>query len=169
MKISIALSAVVLVFALYSHFSETKIAYVDNNEILSKYKGAKEAREKLEKESKSWESNIKILQLEMDSLSKIWQKDGQKWSKNMKQEKAKELQLKEQDLGRYTQAVQQKAAQRNKELMDPVIADLNKYIEEYAKDNGYDFVLGTMTGNIVYADKTREITREVIKYVNEQY
>jgi outer membrane protein len=51
-----------------------------------------------------------------------------------------------------------------------VYARLNKYIEDYGKDHGYTFILGSNgQGSVMYVDSTANITSELIKYVNTQY
>lgn len=47
---------------------------------------------------------------------------------------------------------------------------LNKYIEEYGKENGYNFILGSSgQGNVMYVGESDNITKDMIKYVNKKY
>ncbi|MCB0279948.1 MAG: OmpH family outer membrane protein, partial [Calditrichaeota bacterium] len=158
-----------ILLSVFNWSASPRIAYVNNNDVISKYKGAQEAQAKFDSESKVWQSNVETLKGELDSLNNLWQVESSQWSKDKRTNFAKQAKLKEENLNRYSQAVQQKAAARQSELMNPIFADLNKYIAEYAENQGYDLVLGTTNGNIVYAAKYTEITKEVITYVNEQY
>jgi len=47
---------------------------------------------------------------------------------------------------------------------------LNTYIEEFSKEKGYIFILGSGgQGNVMYVDETHDITEELIKYANNKY
>jgi len=168
-NLGLILAAIALAFAVFSYTSQPKLAYVNSQDVISKYKGAKEANAILKTESEKWRGNVQILKSEVDSLTLIWNKENASWSKKKKTSFAQSAAKKQEELQRYSQAVQQKELQRQQELMNPIFADLNKYIEEYAKANGYDMVFGTMQGNIVYAADATDITKAIIKYVNEQY
>jgi outer membrane protein len=168
-NLGIILSLLALILVGYNFFGQPKIAYVNSQDVISKYKGAKEANAKFEEESKKWQKNVQTLQAELDSLNAYWVANNKKMKKAAKKAFAQNAQKKTEDFQRYSQAVQQKAVRRQQELMNPIYADLNKYIEEYAEANGYDMVFGTLNGNIVYAEKTMDITKEITIYVNEQY
>ena len=47
---------------------------------------------------------------------------------------------------------------------------MNDYIKEYGKKHGYTFIIGaTGAGNLVYANEARNITKEILKGLNEEY
>lgn len=51
-----------------------------------------------------------------------------------------------------------------------MLAEINAYIKQYGKAQGYTFILGaTESGNIVYAADGTDITSEVLKGLNDQY
>ena len=69
----------------------------------------------------------------------------------------------------YTE-LYQKTEQRNKEIESMIWARLNPYIADYGKEKGYIYIYGANgTGNVLYADKSEDITKEVIQYVNKRY
>lgn len=58
----------------------------------------------------------------------------------------------------------------NKRIESMIWKRLNPYLEEFGKDKGYTFIYGANgTGNVLYADKSKDITDEVIDYVNKRY
>lgn len=143
------------------------IGYVNSGEILKRYKGAEDANKKFEAESKVWDENIKILQRELDSLNFLFVRDGNKWGDAKKKELISFAKRREDDLQRYTQAILQKASSRQKELLQPVLADINNVISEYGKKEGYAMILGTTDGNIVYADNSVNVTEKVLELLNK--
>lgn len=142
------------------------IAYVDSGAILKKYTGAIEANKKYEEESAKWQSNIQTLQSELDSLNLQFVQNADKWSLTKKRDIATYAKKREQDLSRYSQAIQQKAAGRQQELLSPVLVEINNTIADYGKDHGYKMIFGTTDGNIVYADGAVNVTEEILALLN---
>lgn len=146
---------------------QKKIAYVNSGDLLKRYKGAVEANKKFEEESKKWQDNIQTLQAELDSLNFLFVKNSDQWSLSKKKEFAGFAKKKETDLNRYSQAIQQKASERQQELLTPVLVDINNKIADYAREKGYDMILGTADGNIVYAEEATNVTEQVLAVLNQ--
>lgn len=63
-----------------------------------------------------------------------------------------------------------KTEQKNKDIESMIWKRLNPYLEDYGKEEGYQYIYGANgTGNVLYAAKEQDITEEVIKYVNKRY
>jgi outer membrane protein len=47
---------------------------------------------------------------------------------------------------------------------------LNQFIEDFGKENGYDYLLGASgQGSIMYANEKEDLTKQIIDYVNTKY
>jgi len=47
---------------------------------------------------------------------------------------------------------------------------LNEYLKKYSIENGYSLILGSEgQGNVMYIADEKNITKELIKYINQQY
>lgn len=69
----------------------------------------------------------------------------------------------------YT-ALYRKSEEKNKEIESMIWKRLNPYINDYGKENNYQFIYGANgTGTVLYADEKLNITDELIKYVNQRY
>ncbi len=156
--------AVIVTMSLFT--PKSRVAYVNSGEILKRYKGAVEANKKFEEDSKKWQENINTLQAELDSLNFLFVREGNHWSADRRKEVAGFAKKREGDLQRYSQAIQQKASARQQELLQPVLADVNNAVAQYAKSESFDIILGTLDGNIVYAEKTVDITENVLDILN---
>lgn len=56
------------------------------------------------------------------------------------------------------------------EFKNQIFTRLNEYAKEYGEEEGYDYLFGTSgQGSIMYAQQKHDITKEVIKYINEKY
>ena len=46
--------------------------------------------------------------------------------------------------------------------------EINAKVTEYGKEKGIDFILGAKgDGTIMYANEAKEITKEIIEYINK--
>lgn len=49
-------------------------------------------------------------------------------------------------------------------------AQINQYVYDYGKEKGYAFIFGAeKKGNIMYGSDAKDITLEVIEYINQRY
>lgn len=147
-----------------------KVVYVDNGVLMTKYEGMKDARKEYEKKAAVWQANA-------DTLVSEWEKELKSYEKERSRMSAKERELKEQLLGnkqqqitQYREAVQMKAREEEQKMTQTVLNEVNEYITQYGKRNRYSFILGaTGMGNIVYANKSKDITEKILKGLNEVY
>ncbi|MCK6602774.1 MAG: OmpH family outer membrane protein [Bacteroidetes bacterium] len=146
-----------------------KVAYIDSSQLIEQSKPAIAAREKFTKESDEWKKNVKTLE---DALTKMNQEimtDNNKWSAPVRKQKLAEFDNKQKEYNRYTRAIQEKAAKREKELMQPVFDALNVYVKDFGKEHGYKIIFGTVSGgNILYGAEGADITAEFIEFVNSK-
>jgi outer membrane protein len=83
-----------------------------------------------------------------------------------------ELAQKEQNLYQLQNSLQMQLAEEEQVAQRKVLNSIMEYLEELEKSGEYDyrFVLGTtFGGNILYANESLNITREVIKGLNANY
>ncbi len=51
-----------------------------------------------------------------------------------------------------------------------VLTQLNAYLTEFGKSNGYDFILGTESmGNVIYGADKYNVTSQAIEFVNKKF
>lgn len=166
---SLGLSLAALVVSLFIFLTSSKVAYVNSQTLIQKYKGAIAAREKLTKETDEWKKNIKSLEDELTKMNQEIMAENNKWSASVRKQKLAEFDKKQQDYNRYTRATQEKASKREQELIQPVFDELNVYVKDYGKDHGYRIIFGTVAGgNILYGEETADITDRFLEYVNKK-
>lgn len=149
------IAALLIIFCFISSCSNSSFSYVNPNKLLQSYHGATVQHEIFKAKAKGWQQRIDSLSTELQALSKV---------------PAATRAVKEQQLLRYRDAIQQQAQQENQRITQTVLAEINAYIKQYGKDKGYTFILGaTENGNIVYAADGTDITEDVLKGLNAQY
>lgn len=67
-------------------------------------------------------------------------------------------------------ALELQRLERTREIEKMIWNRLNPYIMDFGKARGYDFIYGANgTGNVLYAEQSQDLTRELIEYVNHRY
>lgn len=147
-----------------------KTAYIDTNKLLEESTEAKDIKAKYEAIAEEKGGRLKVevekLQAEKTSFQANAQKNGQAWA----QQKYSELQQREQQLQYTEQALSQQIQGEHGVEMDSVVSKYRKVFKDYGKEKGYDYVFGTgESPNVLYAKNQYDITKEIIKIVNEKY
>jgi outer membrane protein len=149
--------------------SSANIAFVDLDTLEDNYTLFKKKKAEFETLDKNLGNELErmatALQNEYMELQKkaqaglITQEQGEAASRKM-QQRQQELEMKKQNEG---SALIKKQEEFNKKLQD----DIRGFLDEYAIDKGYDFVMAyTKTGAILFANPDMDITADVIDALN---
>jgi outer membrane protein len=149
---------------------EFKTAYIDTSKLMEESTEAKDIAEKYKDKSKVMGSQLEVevnrFKSEAANFQKNAQANGQVWA----QQKGAELQQREQELTYAQQAMLQQLQSESGVEMDSLVSSYRKVIKEYGKDKGYDYIYGTGdVASVLYAKDSYDITKEIIKVVNEKY
>ena len=146
------------------------IAYVELDSLNANITYIKERRKELEGEQKSietdWENGYKSLEAQKNEFLKRGAAISQDEAQNFQN---KLLQQKDQIDGRK-QELGQKLSEKSFQFMDDIQKKLKEFLAEYNKDKKYMYILtyGSGLDYMVYKDTTLNITRDVIKGMNEK-
>ena len=165
---NIVLALGIIAFAAFQGKGSVKMAYIQTGKVLNEYNSMIEARKVYQ--AAQWQANI-------DTLNAEWQRSVQKFQAEEQSMNEKErelsrqlLQKKQQELNNYRQAIQEQATQEDQEMTQKVITEINTFLQEYGKTQGYEIILAaTDAGNIVYAVDALDITEEVVEKLNQDY
>ena len=173
MKKTLIVSA--LAFAVFScnqttATKEVKTAYVDTSKLLKEYTEAKDIEAKYKAKSEEMgrelEAEVNQFKSEAASFQKNAQANGQAWA----QQKGAELQKREQQLSYAQQAILEQLQQESGTEMDSLVSNVKKFIKDYGKEKGYDYIYGTGEAvSILYAQDKYDITNEIVKSLNDKY
>lgn len=149
---------------------EFKTAYIDTSKLMEESTEAKDIAEKYKDKSKVMGSQLEVevnrFKSEAANFQKNAQANGQVWA----QQKGAELQRREQELSYAQQAMLQQLQSESGVEMDSLVSTYRKVIKEYGKDKGYDYIYGTGDiASVLYAKDSYDITKEIIKLVNDKY
>lgn len=149
---------------------ESKTAYIDTAKLMEESIEAKDIEAKYKEKAKVMGSQLEVevarFKSEAASFKDNAQKNGQAWA----QQKGTELQQTEQRLGYAQQAMLQQLQQESGVEMDSLVKNYRNIIKDYGKKNGYEYIYGTgETASILYAKDNYDITKEIIKMINDKY
>lgn len=166
----IALSVSIVSCNKTAEVKEVKTAYVDTSVLMKEYTEAKDlqAKYKAKSDEKGRELDAEIARFkqEASSFQSQAQANGQAWA----QQKGAELQKREQQLNYAQQALSQQLQQESGVEMDTLVSGVKKFIKAYGKEKGYAYIYGTGdAASILYAEDKYDITKDIIKLLNEKY
>ncbi len=150
--------------------ASSKTAYVDTSKLMSEYTEAKDIEAKYKAKSeemgKELEAEVARFKTEAASFQKNAQVNGQAWA----QQKGAELQKREQQLQYAQQSIAQQLQQESGVEIDSVVSNVKKFIKTYGKEKGYAYIYGTgEAATILYAEDKYDITKDIIKLLNDKY
>ena len=148
-----------------------KIAYIEVDSIMSQYKFCKEYSLILEKKSQNIQNTINAKGRSLQAAAAKFQQDIQNNKYTQQQAEAVQAGLQKQNAD--LQALQQRLGaefQAETEKFNKALRDsIQHYLAVYNKDKKFSLILSKAGDNILYADKTYDITNEVIAGLNKAY
>ena len=148
-----------------------KIGYVNSDKIFQEYEEVQNAQKAFNEEQTQWQqeyqqkkSEIENLQNEYDNLPSIV-------TEQRREEKLALIEKKKRELQQYAEQIFGEggtAAQREAELLQPIIDKINQVIKEIAIEENYTIIFDTVSGNIVYGKPNLDITDKVMKRLKEE-
>jgi outer membrane protein len=147
-----------------------KMAYAETATLMTEFSEAIKAKKQFEAQSQEWDKNIKTLNDSLNAAMERLKSEYEKSSNVQKNELRALLQKRNEDLQRYTTAVKKMSEEKERELMGPVIQEMNAYMKTWGKQHGYAFILGaTSGGNILQADPRLDVTTILLSDLNEHF
>ena len=149
------------------------IAYVNIDSLLLHYQFAKEANESLIKKQEDSRLTINTkarqLQTEMGEFQHKLENNAFLSRERAEQEQAR-LQKKQQDLQALDGDLSKQLVQVQQKMSEQLRDTINAFMKQFNKDHKYQLIISnTSSDNILYADKSYDITAEVTKLLNERY
>jgi outer membrane protein len=143
-----------------------KIGVVDFQKILEISSAGKTAQDEINKQGKQMESDLKGRGAEIEEIEKKIDKESMVMSKDVREEKQREMRIK---IGDF-KALQQKYMEDFKALEGRIIGRIQKevveLVQEIGKKEGYTLIVEKRTGGVVYAPLSIDITDAVIQAYN---
>ncbi len=149
-----------------------KVAYVHIDSLLSGYDLYIDKQEEFMQEQTNSQAELqsrsKQLQQEFESLKEKLNKGLITRAKARMMQQS--LGQREQELYQLRNNMSSKLAEKEQVIYRQVLDNVMNYLDDYAKENGYHYILSfSFGGPILYTDKRLEITQDVLKGLNKKY
>jgi outer membrane protein len=162
----IALAATALMLALglpRAASAQAKIGYINSQSILAEAPGAKEAQTKFDADMATYRTEVQQMQTELEALVKQYETQQAMLSPSAKQQRETDIRTKQTAYQERLAAIDQRAGQRQQELVQPVMDKINQVIELIRAEGGYSLIFDVSAGGVVAADPGLDLTPEVIR------
>ncbi len=147
-----------------------KIGYAESTVLMGEFSESIRAKKQFQVAQEEWNKNLKTLNDSLVASMERMKAGFDRASGPKKDSMRSDLQKRNDDLQRYSNAVKKLAEDKEHELMDPVMKKVNSFLDIWGKQHGYDLLLGTMAGgNILQANQGLNVTAAVLKDLNENY
>jgi Skp family chaperone for outer membrane proteins len=143
----------------------TRIGFVNIQAILKATPGYAKAESTFSKELDGYRTEVQKLQAGLDSAAQDFEAQSAVLSPSQRTQRRKDLEAQQEKLQQRTQELQQKAATRERELLDPIQARVNSVIEGIRAAGTYAIIFDVSApGNgIVTGDKSLDLTQRVLQ------
>lgn len=155
---SLFIGAAILFYTLFA--SKRKIGYIATNQVFNEFLLKKEMEDELTKlriRRQAYLDSMKLNIQMADSKPTDLKSDARliEYKKNYL--------IKEAQFGEENEALL-------KQYNDKVWSQLNQFVEDYGRQNHYDYLFGTTgQGNLMYASEGENVTKEVVEFINRKY
>ena len=150
--------------------NQPKVAYVHSEYLFENQLGTIESYKALESKTEKWGNNLDSLSTSYRAVFAPYKEGGESLEKEKKEQLEHQLKRKQDLFTTYHQSVEKMKGEEDQKLTQAVVKQMDAYLKEYAKNQGYDmiFAAGT-TSSLVHADKFYDVTDEVLLYINKKY
>jgi outer membrane protein len=142
--------------------SINKIATVNIQEVL-----LGSAAKVLEKKVEDLQGTFQKDQEEVGTLRSEIEKKSSVWSQEVREEKEREYQKRVREVQLKSEDAQFELQQMEKQLMTPVLNELQTVIKELGEKNGYSLIMDSRAG-LLYVDKALDISELVKKELDSR-
>lgn len=147
--------------------SINKVATVNIQEVLLGSAAGQEVKKVLEEKVEELQGSFQKEQEEVETLRSEIEKKSSVWSQEVREEKEREYQKRVREVQLKTEDAQFELQQMEKQLMTPVLNELQKVIKELGEKNGYSLIMDSRAG-LLYVDKALDISELVKKELDNR-
>ncbi len=168
--VSLTLAALALGLVVFFQSQRLRVALVDNSELIQSYQGTLDIQKFSTVSQQQDQFLLDSLQLHLKSEYQLLIAAEQSVSQAEFQQKKQAFLILKDRYNRITEQSHQATTEREQQEYSQISTQLNAYVLEYGKAQGYDYILGANgTGNIWYVGEAKDITDEVLQFVNDRY
>ena len=151
--------------------ADLKIGFIDSERIFAEYPGTQEAQRSFNREVQDLTKTAKEKKAEIDDLQRKLDAQGPMLSEAKRDEQNQALQKKIADYEAFVQknwGPQGEVSKMNERFLKPIVDRVHKIVTTIGTDEGYTLVLDAADGNIIFGDKTLDLTDRVLDSLKKE-
>ena len=149
--------------------AQVRVGYIDSGRIWLEFKLAQEAQQRFERQVQGWRDEAAEKEKAVNDLRREVGDQSPVLSALKRQEKETALQKAISEYETFVQEVwgtNGRATTENARATDEIIGLVRRAVEKLAAQRGVELVLDATSGFIIYADKSLDMTNEVLAELN---
>ena len=143
-----------------------KVAVVDFQKALDSVADGEAARKKLDAAMKEKQASIKTLETQLKAMKDEYDKQSLILSEAARKQKEQEFMSAQMQYQQMAQQSEAEMQQMYVQLMEGLLTKMRAIAGEIGKEKGYDLILETSAGAVVYWGPTLDITPDLITRYN---
>lgn len=164
-----ALGLVLALLAAPARAADVRIGFIDSAKIFQEYKLAQEAQQQFDRQVQNWRTEAAEKEGAVNQLRAEVRDQGPILSALKRQEKEEALQKAIREYETFIQDIwgpTGRAAQENERTTREVVEQIRAVVEKLAGEKGLDIVFDAAGGAIIYADRSLDLSPEVVRELN---
>lgn len=150
--------------------NQTKIAYINVEDLMKDYEATKALEEKLKARQEEIAKELDSIGAPFQLKVQQYYQEANKMSAQKRTETEQALQQEQQMLQSRQQQAGQALQQENQILSQALTKKVDSFVADYAKAKGIHLVLGTSgNGTVMYGDDTLNVTSDILEILNNNY
>ncbi len=133
--------------------AQSKVAHIDTQKLIEALPGFQSAQSQIEKLESSYKSQIQDMYKELQEKTKKYDAEAKSQTDLINQQRMQEVSDAQQRIVKFQKNAQNQLAQKQQELVQPLLDKVQKAIKKVAEAKGYDYVLNSTPGaGVIVAD-----------------
>lgn len=162
LSIAILLVAIIASTNTYAQ-KQYKFGHIDSNQLLSIMPEREAAKVELEKYAQQLESTLTEMQTEFERKYQEYVVSADSLSNLIRQTKESELSEMQQRIQQFNQTAQQDLAQKENELLQPIVQKAKDAISQVSEEGAYTYVFDIGTGVVLHFSNDSEDILPLVK------
>ena len=146
--------------------AEFKIAVVDMQRALNECDAGKRAKDQVKAKFEKAQEQLKRQREELDRMREAYDKKTLVLKEDERRTSEKDLENRTLEFKRRYEDFQRDLKRTDAELTSGIVEELYGVVQQYGAQHGYTMVLEASSGGLIYSDKSKDITDEIVKIQN---
>jgi outer membrane protein len=151
--------------------ADLKIGFIDSERIFADYAGTQEAQKSFNREVQELTNTAKEKKNEIDDLQRKLDAQGPMLSEAKRDEQNQVLLKKNAEYDAFVQknwGPQGSVSKLNEQYLKPIVDRVHKIVTTIGSDEGYSLILDAADGNIIFGDRTLDLTDRVLDLLKKE-